>query len=101
MSKQVELSVLRAPLAGLLTWILPGLGHIYLGHRTRGIIFMATITATFWSGVAIGGVAGTVNPEKRKLWFVAPLFTGRNTPAAAGVTIRVMIPGRGRGGEGG
>lgn len=90
MSKQVESSVLRAPLAGLLAWILPGLGHIYLGHRTRGLILMVTITATFWSGVAIGGVAGTVNPDTRKLWFVAQLCTGGNTLAAASLTSRVM-----------
>ncbi len=90
MSKQIESSVLRAPLAGLLAWILPGLGHIYLGHRTRGLILMVTITATFWSGVAIGGVAGTVNPDTRKLWFVAQLCTGGNTLAAASMTSRVM-----------
>ena len=51
---------------------------------------MATITATFWSGVAIGGVAGTVNPETRKLWFVAQLGTGGNTLLAANLTSRVM-----------
>lgn len=90
MSKQVESSVLRAPLAGFLAWVMPGLGHIYLGHRARGLLLMATITATFWSGVAIGGVAGTVNPETRKLWFVAQLCTGGNTLAAASLTSRVM-----------
>lgn len=90
MSEQVESSVFRAPLAGLLAWILPGLGHIYLGYRTRGLILMVTITATFWSGVAIGGVAGTVNPQQRKLWFVAQLCTGANTLAAASMTSRVM-----------
>jgi len=75
-------SALHAPLAGALTWWLPGLGHIYLGQRTRGLVLMVTITATFWSGIAIGGVRDTVDPDKRKLWFVAQLCSGGNTVAA-------------------
>jgi hypothetical protein len=74
--------LLRIALAGLLAWIVPGLGHIYIGHRRRGIIFLVTITATFWSGVAIGGVRGTVDPTERKAWFMAELFNGGNTLAA-------------------
>lgn len=76
------MSVFRTPLAGLLAWAVPGLGHIFLGHRGRGLVFLVTITATFWSGVAIGGVRGTVDPHERSLWFVAQLCTGGNTGAA-------------------
>lgn len=76
------MSVFRTPLAGLLAWAVPGLGHIFLGHRGRGLVFLVTITATFWSGVAIGGVRGTVDPDERSLWFVAQLCTGGNTAVA-------------------
>jgi TM2 domain-containing membrane protein YozV len=79
----------RTPIAGLLAWILPGLGHFYLGHHARGLVFLVTIMVTFWSGVAIGGAASTVNPHERKLWFVAQIFTGGNTLAAYGLTARV------------
>ena len=41
-----------------------------------------TITATFWTGVAIGGVRGTVDPKERTLWFAAQVCTGGNTGAA-------------------
>ncbi|MFQ5591633.1 MAG: DUF6677 family protein [Phycisphaerae bacterium] len=75
-------AVMRAPLAGLLAWLIPGLGHFYLGHQTRGLVFLVAITATFWSGVAIGGVRSTVDPGERKLWFVAQLCTGGNTLSA-------------------
>ncbi len=71
----------RMPVAGLLAWLVPGLGHIYLGHRVRGLVCLVTITATFWTGVAIGSVRGTVDPHKRKLWFVAQLGTAGNALA--------------------
>jgi len=70
------------PIAGLLSWVVPGLGHLYLGHRTRGLILLVTITATFWTGVAIGSVHGTVDPKERRLWFFAQIGTGGNTVAA-------------------
>jgi hypothetical protein len=85
------LGLLRVPVAGILAWIVPGLGHIFLGHRGRGLVFLVTITATFWTGVAIGGVRGTVNPQERSLWFVAQLCTGINTAAAYGLNL-AMTP---------
>ena len=75
-------ALLAAPIAGFLAWLVPGLGHIYLGHRTRGLICLVTITATFWTGVAIGSVQGTVDPRERTLWFMAQVCTGGNTVAA-------------------
>ncbi len=78
-------SILTGPIAGFLAWLVPGLGHLYLGHRVRGLICLVTITATFWTGVAIGGVQGTVDPHDRTLWFMAQLCTGGNTLAAYGL----------------
>jgi len=75
-------NVMRAPAAGLLSWAIPGMGHIYLGHRTRGIILLATITVTFWTGVAIGGVRNTVDPQEHRLWFTAQVCAGGHTLAA-------------------
>jgi hypothetical protein len=75
-------SIFRAAAAGLLGWIVPGLGHVFIGDRVRGIICMATIVLTFWSGIAIGGVCGTVDPHERSLWFIAQLCTGVNAGAA-------------------
>lgn len=72
----------RAPIAGILAWLAPGLGHFYLRQHTRAVIFLITITVTFWSGVAIGGVRNTVDPQKRKLWFIAQMATGANAIGA-------------------
>lgn len=81
----------RIPVAGLLAWLVPGLGHIYVGHRVRGIVCLITITVTFWSGVAIGSVQGTVAPHSRKLWFIAQLGTGGNALGAYALH-RVVSP---------
>lgn len=78
-------NILAAPIAGFLAWLVPGLGHLYLGDRTRGIICLVTITATFWTGVAIGSVQGTVDPRERTLWFMAQICTGGNTLTAIGL----------------
>ncbi len=75
-------TVVAAPFAGLLAWLVPGLGHIYLGYHLRGLICMVTITLTFWTGVAIGSVQATVDPHERGLWFMAQLGTGGNALTA-------------------
>jgi hypothetical protein len=87
----------RYALVGLLAWLVPGLGHIYAGQRKRGWILLITIAATFWSGVAVGGVQSTVLPKMppdpitkraprdRQTWFVAQMFCGVHTLATLGL----------------
>ena len=75
-------NMLRIPLAGLLAWVLPGLGHVYLGERRHGLIHLVVIGATFWGGVALGGVQNTVKPKERTAWFMAQLSTGTFAGAA-------------------
>ena len=68
--------IARVPIAGLLAWLVPGLGHLFIGERVRGWVCLITIAVTFWGGVAIGGVHETVNPQQRKAWFLAQSCTG-------------------------
>jgi len=82
LSKNPDGSLIRIPAAAVLGWLVPGAGHFLLGYRTHAIIAFVVITATFWSGVAIGSVQGTVAPNSRKLWFMAQLCSGGNTLAA-------------------
>ena len=89
LSSQGIAPMMRMPIAGLLAWLVPGLGHIYLGHRARGIICLVTITLTFWTGVAVGSVQNTVAPHSRTLWFTAQLCAGSNALAAYALHIRV------------
>ena len=63
-------------LALILAWILPGAGHAYLGRWKRGVIIFVTLSATFWGGMAMGGVM-TVSPlPAERWWFIADMFTG-------------------------
>ena len=64
-----------AVLALALAWILPGAGHIYLGRHLRGLIILLTLGATFWAGVAVGGVM-TVDPRTERWWFAAQMGAG-------------------------
>ncbi|MCK6457910.1 MAG: hypothetical protein L6Q92_15445 [Phycisphaerae bacterium] len=64
------------PLTAALAWLLPGLGHWYLGHRDRASIFFVTIVVTFWGGVALGGVRSTMNVQDNGAWFAAQLCAG-------------------------
>lgn len=58
-----------------LAWLVPGAGHVYAGRLTRGIIIFVMIGATFWTGVALGGVK-TVDYQAERYWFFAQMVTG-------------------------
>jgi len=98
----LENSLLRAPIAAILAWLIPGLGHIFLGHKVRGVIFLVVITLTFWTGVAVGGVK-CVDPHKplqqqsstphhrgraRSWWFFAQIMNGGYAVATHAVGVR-------------
>lgn len=64
------------PLAAVLAWLIPGLGHWYLGYRDRAVIIFVTVVVTFWGGVALGGVRSTFNVQENGPWLAAQLCTG-------------------------
>lgn len=75
MSDKKKTSRPIAALALVLAWLVPGLGHIYLGRKLRGIIIFLAIGATFWASVGIGGVM-TVDYQNERWWFAAEMLTG-------------------------
>ncbi len=48
----------------LLAWLLPGLGHIYLGKKRRGLVFLAVVAATFCLGISSNGAASLLDPRQ-------------------------------------
>jgi len=83
---------LRMASAGILAWLVPGAGYLFLGERTRGVIVLAVIAATFWAGIAIGGIKNTVNPGERTLWFLGQVCAGSHALAALGLSRLVEDP---------
>ena len=81
MSPKTEAKAPLPAVATVLAWIVPGAGHVYVGRPLRGIILCLTIAATFWAGMAMGGVM-TVDPDNERWWFIADLFTGVHALAA-------------------
>ena len=71
----------RVVAAGFLTWLLPGLGHWYLGHRKLAIVLCVAITLPYLTGVAVGGVKTSVNPHLNRWLFLAETGTGGLTGA--------------------
>jgi len=62
-------------LAMVLAWLAPGAGHAYMGRPVQGVIIFVMVGATFWAGVAMGGVM-TVDYENQRWWFLSQMFAG-------------------------
>jgi len=59
----------------LLGWMLPGLGHIKLGHTRRGYLIMFGVLFLVICGVLVGGV-DAVDHKNDGLWFIAQVWCG-------------------------
>ncbi|HEY1434159.1 MAG TPA: DUF6677 family protein [Thermoanaerobaculia bacterium] len=49
-----------AVVAMVLAWLVPGLGHYYLGRRRTAIAFLALVAATFLAGLSFQGRLYTI-----------------------------------------
>lgn len=47
-----------------LAWILPGLGHLYLGKKGTGAVFLTVVLLTFGLGIASDGTAALIDPHQ-------------------------------------
>jgi hypothetical protein len=62
-------------LALVLAWACPGLGHIILGERARGIVFAVFIHGLFALGLLIAGIRA-INPPDQAIWTYTQFLTG-------------------------
>lgn len=69
------------PVAGVATWVLPGLGHLLLGQPRRAAAIAAGVLGLFFGGLLVGGV-DTIDSREDRLWFYVQALTG---PVAFGV----------------
>jgi hypothetical protein len=57
----------RAVVAMILAYLVPGLGHLFLGRRGRAIAFFLIITSLFLFGLRIDGALYTLATARRAL----------------------------------
>jgi len=74
----------NAGIALILAWVVPGLGHFYLGRRGKAVIFLVLIVGAFVYGMWLGDF-NNVNPARYGKAFIAEILAG--APAAAGLVI--------------
>lgn len=65
--------------APILAWLLPGLGHWFLGHRRRARLIATGIGSLYLGGLLIGGL-GVIDKETKPLWYYGQLLIGPLTP---------------------
>lgn len=63
------------PVAFVLGWALPGLGHWMIGQRRRGTLLAVSLIALILIGPLIGGVC-VVDHQRERLWFLPQALGG-------------------------
>jgi hypothetical protein len=63
------------PVAAVLAFVLPGLGHWYLGEKKRARFIAAGILGLFFGGMLIGGI-DVVDRKEDTIWFVGQALVG-------------------------
>lgn len=79
------------PLAALLAWVLPGLGHYVIGERTRGLIVGVTLLSLFFGGMLVGGI-DVVDFRRDTIWFVGQALFGPIALGANGLHVVLDPP---------
>lgn len=66
------------PGAAALAWLLPGLGHLALGERKRGLVLMGAIVCLYTAGLLVGSIS-VIDRRDDRLWFTAQALAGPAT----------------------
>jgi hypothetical protein len=66
----------RSGIAILSGWLVPGLGQVMLGHKTRGIILGGTVVALFLAGLVLTSFCGVAPFGRHDIWAIAQGFAG-------------------------
>ncbi len=68
----------RSALAVVTAWVLPGLGHVVLGERARGVVIMITLASLYTAGLLIGGI-DVIDSREDKWWYRGQVLAGPAT----------------------
>ncbi len=61
------------PAATAAAWLVPGMGHVLLGERRRGLIIGTTIALVWLGGLLIGGVS-VIDSTEHRAWYLGQLL---------------------------
>jgi hypothetical protein len=81
----------RSPLAGILSFLVPGLGQIYQGRISKGVLFLACLYGLFFTGMAMGNWSNVYLPDTSKANLPLPV---RMPPTAANIYNRLHFAGQ-------
>jgi hypothetical protein len=81
------------PLPAILGWLIPGLGHVYIGERGRGMFVFAGVAFLWACGLLIGGI-DSVDRKGDRLWFIAQAGTGPIAFVIDGLNNSLLKTGR-------
>ncbi|MCA9320697.1 MAG: hypothetical protein KDB53_08185 [Planctomycetes bacterium] len=81
----------RERLAVILGWLFPGLGHIYLGERRRGLFLGGLIVGTFLAGLVLAHFRCISPFDRHPIWAVAHFFGGLLSLGTWGATQSLHI----------
>lgn len=72
-------------IAPILAWLVPGLGHAYLGRRGKAVLFGVTVIGVFVAGIVLCS-GHAVSWSREPLWFLGEAGALGPTIVAAMVT---------------
>ena len=73
----------RSPLAGFLSYLVPGLGQIYQGRIGKGLLFLVCLYGMFFYGMALGSWKNVYLPDTARDRNLNPLRAGSPDMAAS------------------
>jgi hypothetical protein len=59
----------------VLAWAVPGLGHLMIGQKVRGVVFMVAIHGLFGLGLLLAGIRA-INPPDQAIWTYTQYLAG-------------------------
>lgn len=68
--------------AAAVSWLVPGLGHVLAGQRSKGLLLGAAVLAVFFGGVALGA-GHSVDRGQFPVWWGGQLLCGGGTILAS------------------
>lgn len=88
----LEIDLRDPPLAALLAWLVPGLGHLYQRRFAKGLLFTVCILGTYFFGLTLGEgkvVYANWNSEEHRWQYALQLGVG--LPAAPALVQYVAV----------